>query len=149
MTGLFVDRLPYGGWFFGHLTHNPFRYAHGSIWTQFAKTLIRHFLHRGIGSSQALTSAVGSLTHAVSQSAFELVLVMTVGLIALIPAVVIPTRLATANLSAVTMGAEVEDSVTEGVLTDTSTNNEDQGGQPFWGKAVDKGRRLWEALNPM
>lgn len=82
-----------------------------------------------------------------SQSAFKRVLVTTVGLIALIPAVVITTRLATANLSAIAVGAEVEDSATRGVPTDTSTNNEDQGGKPFWGKAVDKGRRLWEALN--
>jgi hypothetical protein len=83
-----------------------------------------------------------------SQPAFERVLVIAVGLIALIPPVVIPTHLATANLSAVAVGAEVEDSAAGGVPTDTSTNNEDQSGKPFWGKAVDKGRRLWEALNP-
>jgi hypothetical protein len=68
-----------------------------------------------------------------SQSAFELVLVKTVGLIALRPAVVIPkpTHLATANLSAVAVDADVEDSPTGGIPTDTSTNKEDQGGKPF------------------
>lgn len=81
-----------------------------------------------------------------SKSAFERVLVITVRLIALIPAVVITTRLATANLSSVAVGTEVEDSATRAVKTDASTNNEDQGGEPFWGIAVDKGRRLWEAL---
>ncbi len=82
-----------------------------------------------------------------SQSALELVLVMVVGLIALTSPVVIPTRLATADLSAVAVDADVENLATGGVLTDTPTNNQNQGGKPFRGKAVDKGRRLWEALN--
>ena len=90
--------------------------------------------------------AVVLLTLAMSQSAFERVLVITLRLIALNPAVLITTRLPTANLSAVTVDAEVEDSATWAVPTDASTNNQNQGGQPFWSKAVDKGRRLWEAL---
>lgn len=86
------------------------------------------------------------MTLAMSKSAFERVLVTTVRLIALNPPALISTRLPTANLSAVAVGAEVEDSATRGVPTDASTNNENQGGQPFWSKALDKGRRLWEAL---
>jgi hypothetical protein len=66
-----------------------------------------------------------------SQSAFERVLVMTVGLTALLPPVVIATRLATANLSAVAVGAEIEDSATRGAVTHAATNNEDQDGEPF------------------
>ena len=81
-----------------------------------------------------------------SQPAFARVLVTAVGFIALIPPVVIPTLLGTANLSAVAMDADVEDLATGGVLTHTPTNKEDQGGKPLWGNAVDKGRRLWEAL---
>jgi hypothetical protein len=81
-----------------------------------------------------------------SKSAFELVLVTAIRLTALSPAVLITTPLPTANLSAVTVGTEVEDSATRAVPTDASTNNQDQGGEPFWSKAVDKGRRLWEAL---
>ena len=84
------------------------------------------------------------MTLAMSQSAFKRVLVTTVGLIALIPAVVITTRLATANLSAIAVGAEVEDSATRAVPTDASTNNQDQGGKPFrgkqWTKTADCGR---------
>ncbi|GAG27040.1 unnamed protein product [marine sediment metagenome] len=86
------------------------------------------------------------MTFAMSTSAFGFVLVTAIRLIALSPAVLIATRLATANLSAVAVGAEVEDSATRAVPTDASTNNEDQGGEPFWSKALDKGRRLWEAL---
>jgi hypothetical protein len=110
--------------------------------------LIRHFLPRGIGSSQALTLPVGLLTLAMSPSAFARVLVTAVGLIGLIPPVVIPTHLATANLPTVAVDTEVEDLATGGVLTDTPTNKQNQGGKPLWGNAVDKGRRLWEALNP-
>jgi len=131
---------------FRHLTRNPFRYGHANKSTRFFKTLIRHFLHQNIGSSQALTSAVGLLTLAMSSSAFARVLVTAVGLIGLIPPVAIPTHLATANLSAVAVDADVEDSPAAGIPTNTSPNIEDQGGKPFWGIAVDKGRRLWEAL---
>jgi hypothetical protein len=130
------------------LTHIPLRQAHGSKSTPFAKTLIRHFLHRGLTSSQALTFAVVFLTLAMGQSAFERVLVIAVGLIALSPPVVIPTLLATANLSAVAVDADVENLPAGSVLTDTPTNNQNQGGKPFRAKAVDKGRRLWEALKP-
>ena len=113
---------------------------------RFSKTLIRHLLHQNIGSSQALTLQVGLLTLGMSPSAFARVLVTAVGFIALIPPVVIPTLLGTANLSAVAVHANVEDLATGGVRTDTPTYKKDQGGKPLWGNAVDKGRRLWEAL---
>ena len=82
-----------------------------------------------------------------STPAFGFVLVIAIRLIALSPAVLITTRFPTAYLSAVTLDAEIEDSATRGVLADTSTYNEDQGGQPFWSEAVDNGRRLCEALS--
>ncbi len=131
---------------FRHLTRNPFRYVHANKSTRFSKTLIRHFLHQNIRSSQALTSTVGSLTLVMRQPAFARLLVTAVGFIALMPPVVIPTLVGAANLSTVAMDADVEDSPTAGIPTDTSTNIEDQGGKPFRDKAVDKGRRLWEAL---
>jgi len=108
--------------------------------------LIRHFLPRGFRSSQALTLPVGLLTLAMSTSAFARILVTAVSLIGLIPPVVMPTHLATANLPTVAVDADVEDLATAGIPTNTSTNIEDQGGKPLWGNAVDKGRRLWEAL---
>jgi hypothetical protein len=83
------------------------------------------------------------------KSAFERVLVTTIRLIALSPAVLITTRFPTANLSAVTVGADVEDSDTRVVPTDASTNNEGQGGEPFWSETVDKGRRLCEAVSTL
>jgi hypothetical protein len=83
-----------------------------------------------------------------SKSALQLVLVLAVCLVAYSPAVPVTTHFSAADLSPVAMRAEVEDSATEGVSTNPSTNKQDQGGKPFQGKAVDKGRRLWEALKP-
>jgi hypothetical protein len=139
-------RLPFRGRLIPRRTHHVSCQPHPSKTILFAKTLIRHFFRRDPRSRQSLTVAVGLLTQAMSTSAFGFVLVIAIRLIALSPAVLITTRFPTAYLSAVTLGAEIEDSATRAVLADTSTNNEEQGGEPFWNEAVDKGRRLCEAL---
>jgi hypothetical protein len=95
-----------------------------------------------------MTFAVGFLTLGMSLSAFARVLVIAVGLIALSPPVVIPTHLATANLPAVAVDTDEKNLATAGVLTNAPTNKKDQGGKPFRGNALDKARRLWEALKP-
>ena len=87
------------------------------------------------------------MTIAVGQPASKLLLMATIGLTALLPATSPTAPRAAITLSSVALGTEVEESTTQGVATDPSTNNKDQGGKPFRGKAVDKGRRLWEALN--
>jgi hypothetical protein len=48
-------------------------------------------------------------------------------------------------LPAVAVDADVEDLAARAVRTNAPTNIKDQGDDPFRDKAVDKGRRLWEA----
>ena len=81
-----------------------------------------------------------------SPSAFFRALVTALGFIALSPPVAIPTHLATAYLPAVAVDADIEDLAARAVRTNAPTNKKDQGDDPFRDKAVDKGRRLWEAL---
>ena len=127
IRGLFSLCLPSRGRLIVNRTHHGYRHAHPSKANLFDKTLIRHFFF----FYQSLTLAVGLLSLAMSKSALELILVLTVCLIALSPAVPVTTRFSAANLSAVAVDAEVEDSATRGVPTDASTNNEDQGGEPL------------------